>query len=66
MNNKSELEFVSPLVRGKRPFEPEWFGSQPEHYFGKIRPGIDHFPWGTVKAEQFDPNLLKRAQLSWT
>ena len=61
-----EGELVSPLVRGLRPFEPEWYGAQPEHYFRKLRPGIEGFPWGTIDRSQFEPKLLKRAQLSWT
>ena len=61
-----EDDFISPLITGKRPFEPEWFGEQPEHYFRKIRPGIDRFPWGTINADAFEPRLLRSAQLSWT
>ena len=59
-------ELVSPLVRGQRPFEPEWYGAQPAHYFRKIRPGIDDFPWGSIDPSRFEERLLKRAQLSWT
>jgi hypothetical protein len=66
MSKEFNDEFVSPLVTGKRPFEPEWFGEQPEHYFRKLRPGIEAFPWGTLDPNDFEPKLLKRAQLSWT
>ena len=66
MSQELHEEFVSPLVIGKRPFEPEWFGEQPEHYFRKLRPGIEAFPWGTLDPNDFEPRLLKRAQLSWT
>ena len=66
MSQELHEEFVSPLVTGKRPFEPEWFGERPEHYFRKLRPGIEAFPWGTLDPNDFEPRLLKRAQLSWT
>ena len=66
LDTPSEGDFVSPLVTGKRPFEPEWFGDQPEHYFRKLRPGVDSFPWGSITPERFEPRLLRSAQLSWT
>ena len=48
------------------PFEPEWFGGHAEHYFRRIRPGIEEMPWGTLDPSNYPPELVKRAQLSWT
>ena len=66
MSKNIANEMTSPLLTGKRPYEPEWFGHQPEHYFRKIRPGIDDFPWGTLDPQSFHPTLIKQAQLFWT
>ena len=57
---------TSIAQRGIRPFEPEWFGGAAEHHFRKIRPGVDTLPWGTLRERDFDPELLRRAQRSWT
>ena len=48
------------------PFEPQWFGGHAEHYFRRLRPGIEEMPWGTLNPEEYPPELVKRAQLSWT
>lgn len=66
MSNHLIDEISSPLLTGKRPYEPEWFGHQPEHYFRKIRPGIEDFPWGTLEPDRFETRLIKMAQLFWT
>ena len=65
-DNDNDNDLSSPLTLGERPYEPEWFGHQPEHYFRKIRPGIEEFPWGTLEPAQYDPMLIKQAQLFWT
>ena len=50
----------------KRPFVPEWFGGQAEHCFRRLRPGVEDMPWGTLDGTGCPPNLVARAQLSWT
>ncbi len=50
----------------KEPFELDWLGGVSAKYFRKIRPGIDDFPWGTLRREDYPPLLLDRARISWT
>ena len=50
----------------KEPFDLEWLGGTAEKYFRKLRPGVDEFPWGTLKPQAYPPLLVDRARVSWT
>ncbi len=50
----------------KEPFELEWLGGVAAKYFRRIRPGVDDFPWGTLKSADYPPILVDRARISWT
>ncbi len=50
----------------KELFELEWMGEAAEHHFRKARPGVDDLPWGTLKTDDYDPDVLVAARATWT
>jgi len=50
----------------KEPFELQWLGGFSEQYMRRVRPGIDEFPWGTLRLDDYPPLLVDRARVSWT
>jgi hypothetical protein len=47
-------------------FELEWMGGVAEHHYRKARPGVDDFPWQTLKPETYLPALVFATQKVWT
>lgn len=50
----------------KEAFDLEWFGGVAEHYFRKVRPGVDDLPWGTLDPSRYPPDLVDKSRISWT
>jgi hypothetical protein len=50
----------------KELFELEWMGEAAEHHFRKARPGILDLPWGTLKTDDYDPEVVVAARSTWT
>jgi hypothetical protein len=50
----------------KEVFELEWMGGAAEHHFRKAVPGVDDLPWGTLKTDDYDPDVLEAARATWT
>jgi hypothetical protein len=50
----------------KEPFELEWMGGPTEHYFRRVRGGVDAIPWGTIDTKDFSPSILDAARGLWT
>lgn len=50
----------------KEPFELEWMGGPAEHYFHKVRTGVDELPWGTFDTKDHSPSILDAARGLWT
>ncbi|MFI5301561.1 MAG: hypothetical protein ACHREM_26025 [Polyangiales bacterium] len=50
----------------KEPFELEWMGGPAEHYFHKVRSGVDELAWGTFDTKDYAPSLLDAARGLWT
>jgi hypothetical protein len=47
-------------------FELEWMGGAAEHHYRKARPGILDLPWGTLRTDDYDPDVLLAARTTWT
>ncbi len=54
------------MTHTPEPFELEWMGGPTEHYFHRVRPGLDDLPWGTVRIDDYPPTLVAAARGIWT
>jgi hypothetical protein len=49
----------------KELFELEWMGEAAEHHFRKAK-YVPDLPWGTLKTDDYDPDVLVAARATWT
>jgi hypothetical protein len=50
----------------KEPFELEWMGGPPEHYFRRIRPDVETLAWESLDPLDYAPAAVEYARGLWT
>jgi len=50
----------------KVPFELEWMGGPAEHYFRRVRPGVEELAWESLNPSDYAPAAVEYARGLWT